>query len=341
VKYLFYISKYYSIAIIQPLMRLMDREERDYALLVNQSVWERLPQTMRSQRVFTSLSQAKEYQPDYVLVPGNFVDHRIPGMKVQIFHGLGVEKDAHFRIRHFFDAYFTSGPYVTQRFLAMQQKHPYFEVRETGWLKIDGILSWQGDDPRQTLQIPSGKRVILYAPTFSRSMESARELAAVIPRIIKEDEYWLFKFHLLMPQELIAPFQDIDPAKGRIHTQEDITICLHASDVLISDTSSVVYEFYALDKPVITYKSIARPHKALDIRDASQLRAAINRCLDDPEELKLIRNEAMAEVNPYLDGSIAKRTLAALDSLSPKEFPRPGKPLNLFRKLKTILQRHN
>jgi len=49
----------------------------------------------------------------------------------------------------------------------------------------------------------------------------------------------------------------------------------------------------------------------------------------------------MAEVNPYLDGSIAKRTLAALDSLSPKEFPRPGKPLNLFRKLKTILQRHN
>lgn len=331
-RYLFYLSKSYSIAIIQPLARLLENEGRDFALYVSERVKSRLPQEMSRRKVFTSLREATIYHPHYVIVPGNFVDYRIPGVKVQVFHGLGVEKEAHFKNRHFFDVYLTSGPYVTQRFMVMRQKNPYFEVIETGWLKMDAILSFSTENIRAQLGIPEGKKVILYAPTFSRTMQSSAELARVIPKIIKEDEFWLFKFHTLMPRELIAPFKELKPQNCAIFEQQDISICLHASDLMISDTSSVVYEFIALGKPVITYKSIAREDKAYDIRQPEKLRSAIDYCITRPEELMQRQAGAIAEVNPYLDGTIARRTLQALDSLDPASFPHKGKPLNLFRK---------
>jgi CDP-glycerol glycerophosphotransferase (TagB/SpsB family) len=331
-KYLFYVAKLYSIAIIRPLAELLDLEGRDWALFVSDSVDRRLPEDLKQKQVFTELKAAIAYRPSFVIVPGNFVDHRIPGVKVQIFHGLGVEKESHFKIRHFFDVYLTSGPYVTQRFMKTRAKNPYFEVIETGWLKIDSILKYPAEGIRERMAIPPGKKVILYAPTFSRTMESAAELASVIPAIIRDDEYWLMKFHQLMPKELIEPFSDLDSGKARLIKDDDITPCLHAANLLISDTSSVVYEFMALDKPVITYKTISRPDKAFDIRSKEALRDAIEKCITYPKELKVKRDRAMAEVNPYLDGSIAQKTLKALNCLDPDSFPRPGKPLNLFRK---------
>lgn len=47
-----------------------------------------------------------------VLCPGNFVDFRLPGIKVELFHGIGIEKPSHYKIRRFFDLYLTSGPVV-------------------------------------------------------------------------------------------------------------------------------------------------------------------------------------------------------------------------------------
>ena len=55
-----------------------------------------------------------------------------------------------------------------------------------------------------------------------------------------------------------------------------------------------------------------------------------------PDEFSTQRHQAMQAVNPYLNGDIARRTLAALDSLDPKSFPRKGKPLNLFRKAQVL-----
>lgn len=335
-KYLFYLAKRYSISIVQPLVELLQAEDRDYAFYVSERVYHRLPAYLKQKPIFRALKDAINYQPDYVIVPGNFVDHRIPGVKVQIFHGLGVEKASHYKIRHFFDVYLTSGPYVTQRYEQMRPKKPYFEVIETGWLKIDAILSAPEQDLRQHYHIPEGKKVILYAPTFSSKMESSSQLIHVIPSIIAEDEFWLFKFHALMPNELILPFLSLSPDQALIVQEDDITPALHLADLMISDTSSVVYEFFALDKPVITFNAIGYRDKTLNISRADQLRAAIDRSLQAPDEFATQRHQAMQAVNPYLDGDIARRTLAALDSLDPKSFPRKGKPLNLFRKAQVL-----
>ncbi len=335
-KYLFYLSKQYSISIVAPLVIYLKETGREYAFYTSARVKNAIHEKHPEVKILGTIQEAKEFNPDYVLAPGNFVDFRIPGIKVQLFHGLGVEKPVHYRIRHFFDVFLTSGPYVTERFLEMQKKYKYFDVIETGWIKLDFILNYPQELIDAVKDVPKDKKLILYAPTFSTTMESATELMDTIHNEMQDDEYWFLKFHELMPQEQIAKFRDIDSSKARIITREDISPYLHLSDLMISDTSSVVYEFLALDKPVITYKTIGRTQKAHDITSPNQLRDAIDYCLSYPDELKKRRDVAMGEVNPYLDCKTAERIVNELEKLNPADYPKKHKPLNLIRKMQII-----
>jgi len=335
-KYLFYLSKAYSISIVQPLVSYLEQNKRDYAFFVSAKVENAFPEEWDKNRIVRNLREAKTYKPDFILVPGNFVDFRIPGIKVQVFHGLGVEKPVHYTIRHFFDVYLTSGKYVTDKFLSLQKKYKYFDVIETGWLKMDWILNYPAEDLKLSYKIPTDRKIILYAPTFSSKMESASELMTIIPKIIRNNELWLLKFHELMPDNLIKPFKEIDESLVRIISANDITPYLHISDIMISDTSSVVYEFLALNKPAITYKTIAKKNKAKNITDANSLREAIDECISYPEYLRQQRDMAMEEVNPYLDGKTAERIVVALERLNPTDYPKKHKPLNLIRKWQII-----
>ena len=137
-----------------------------------------------------------------------------------------------------------------------------------------------------------------------------------------------------MPKRLISAFEKL-PA-SRIISDADITPYLHLAELMITDTSSVLYEFYALGKPVITFRAQINPDKALNITEPKALRDAIDQCLKQPELFKERRKEAMRQVNPYLDGKIARRTLEALDGIAPESYPKTGKPLHLFRKLHQI-----
>ncbi|MEJ2546143.1 MAG: hypothetical protein P8Y99_18930 [Calditrichaceae bacterium] len=90
-KYLFYIAKAYSIPIVQPLVTYLEEQTADFRFYVSEKVRERKPEKWCHNKILTRLKDARQFKPDFVLCPGNFVDFRIPGMKVQLFHGLGVE----------------------------------------------------------------------------------------------------------------------------------------------------------------------------------------------------------------------------------------------------------
>jgi len=336
-KYLFYISKNYSIPIVLPLVEYLSNTNERFAFFVSQKVYENCPNDWRQFPMFRELQQVIAFQADFVIVPGNFVDFRIPGKKVQIFHGLGVEKKSHYKIRHFFDIYLTSGPFVTDQFKKFQNKYKYFMVEETGWPKIDYILQYPADNIRKEMNIPDGKKVVLYAPTFSNKMQSATDLIDIIPRIIKDDEIWFFKFHELMDKEVIAKFQSEGSDKFVLIDSFDITPYLHAADVLISDTSSVIYEFMVLDKPIITYRTQSRSDKGIDIFQPEELRPALDRCLTNPTEFQANRKKQLLEVNPYLDGKICERVFETLSDIQKhNKFPKKRKPLNLFRKAQLL-----
>ena len=240
-KYLFYIAKIYSIPIIKPLAAFLKSSEDEFSFFVSQKVLNQFPEEWADHKIFGNVHEAIAYKPDFVITPGNFVDFRIPGLKVQIFHGLGVEKKSHFKIRHFFDIYLTSGPYVTEKFKKLQQQHKYFFVEETGWPKIDYILNYPSEKLRKKFDLPDDKKIILYAPTFSKKMQSANDLLPIIPEIIQNNEIWLVKFHELMDKEVIKYFKKQNDKSIKIIDTYDITPYLHLADVIISYTSSVIY----------------------------------------------------------------------------------------------------
>ncbi len=335
-KTLFYISKTYSIPIIQPLMHYLKQRNNRFAFFVSSKVWERLPEEWHDFQVFRYYREAIQYRPDIVICPGNFVDFRIPGIKVQIFHGLGIEKSSHYRIRHFFDVYLTSGPAVTNRFKQLQRRYRYFLVEETGWPKIDYIVGYPSQNIRKNFKIDKNKNVILYAPTHSRKMRSAEELLPVIPKITRDDEVWFIKFHEFMEKDVIRKFYYQRSGSIKIIDDYDITPYLHLADVLVSDTSSVVYEFMALDKPVITFRTLYRQNKGINISDPSELREALDRSIKNPEEFHKQRMHHLQEVNPYLDGKISERVFHSLEKIMTRGLPQAHKPLNLIRKFQIL-----
>ncbi len=334
-KYLFYTAKQYSIPIIIPLIDFLKKTGEDYALFVSAKVQKSLPEEWKEIPLITNSAAAIAFAPDFVITPGNFVDFRIPGIKVQIFHGLGIEKASHYKIRHFFDVYCTSGPVVTERFNRLQKRYKYFLVRETGWPKVDYILNYNPIGLKNRYGIPLDKTVILYAPTFSRKMESASVLLPLVPEIARENEIWIIKLHELMRKDVKRTLTDTKSDRIKIIDTWDITPLLHISDCLISDTSSVLYEALIVNKPVVTYKTLSRPEKGIDISDKAQLRQAVDDALKTGVTEK--NNNCLNEVNPYLDGTIAENVFRELNDIKQNDLlPKRHRKWNVFRKLQIL-----
>jgi len=337
-KLLFYLSRNYSIPVVAPIIRAIDTSRNDvtYHFYVSEAVAAIWPIDWDRNKVLNGLKEVRAFHPDFVLCPGNHVDFRMPGLKVQLFHGVGVEKKSHFEIRHFFDVYCTSGPFVTERFKALQIKYKYFHVIETGWPKFDHLLNPANLFSGPPEGLDEGKRVILYAPTFSRRLESASTLSDTLLAILKEDEHLLIKFHELMPQDLKDKFLHHNNHRIKIIEEGDITPWLHMANLMISDTSSVVYEFMALRKPVITYRSKSLEEKALNIQNPHELRSAIDLLWEQPDFEASKRWQYLSMVNPYLDGKASERILNALDEILDQKIKPKRKPLNLFRKAQVL-----
>jgi hypothetical protein len=341
VRYLFALEHAYSIPVVAPIVDELERRgaAADVAFLVSGEARVHVPASWVGPRLLPGVEAARRFAPDFVLTAENVVDFRLPGIKVQLFHGVGVEKESHYGIRHFFDVYCTSGPMVTARFRALARAHGYFRVEETGWPKFDHILATRPPASAPNPYRRDGvRRVVLYAPTFSRRLQSAEDLSALFPAVIRDDECWLLKFHELMPPALVARFRDL--ARNVVLLGPgDITPALHAADVMISDTSSVVYEFLCLGKPVITYRARANVDKAFNIEQPSELRPALDLLLADPDHGRAAREAVLRQVNPYVDGQVAANVLAALERVRSEGLPLGGrKPLNLFRKARYLWQ---
>ena len=116
-----------------------------------------------------------------------------------------------------------------------------------------------------------------------------------------------------MDKEKISEYQNMAGDSLKVLGNVEITPYLHASDIMISDTSSVVYEFMVLDKPVITYKTISNSDKCYNIEHPSELRAALDFCFTKPEEIVKKQQEFLKQVNPTLDGEISEKIFKSLD----------------------------
>ncbi len=329
-RYLLFVSKPYSFEILRPLQRAIRARGDEAAWFIHGIA---NPALAPGEMWLKTVADVKQFNPAAVFVPGNWVPDFFPGLKVQIFHGFGIEKKGHFRIRGFFDLYCTHGPATTGPFEALARQHCYFSVVETGWPKMDPLF--QNDDTAPLVLPGADRPVVLYAPTFSPSLSSAAALRETIAALARDARWqWVVKFHPKMAADEVAAYHKLQGPNLIVADSERVLPLLRRADVMVSDTSSVVSEFLLLDKPVVTYRTTSPGSHVIDIQQPTELESALTRALQHPTDVMTGAREFIAQMHPYRDGKSSERVLQAADAtIKDGQIARARKPLNLYRRL--------
>jgi CDP-glycerol glycerophosphotransferase (TagB/SpsB family) len=325
----------YSFSILRPLEIAARARNVDVLWYVGPAIVQRFPYRADS-AVTSSIAELEGFAADAIFVPGNDVPYYLRGVKAQIFHGFAGEKKGHFRIRGYFDLYLTQGPYFTCRFEALRARHRNFDVAETGWPKLDQLFDGSINTAALSAKycITAGRSVVLYAPTFSPSLTSAQALLRQWQALAATTDWViLIKFHPLMEPAVVQEYRNAFAASANIHIvdDDDITPLLMIADVMVSDTSSVVYEFLLLDKPVVTYKSSARDIHWCDIDTPQALESMCREALAGG---RLRDNPVKDAYHPYTDGQSAARMLDAVEAYIRQHSVPDKRSLNWFRRRK-------
>lgn len=332
----------YAIDILYPLYEYATNQEMDVLwyihtpkININQFAWR------DHVNYSTSIQEVYNYNPDVIYVPGNIVPYYLPGVKVQVFHGYAAEKKDHWIIRRYFDLYLTQGPFFTQKFKELSLQYGDFDVVETGWAKQDWIkknIHTFDQEKEQILKRHNKKQVVLYAPTFSPKLTSLPHIKeALIDLVASKDIVLLLKFHPLTKQEWVDEYKKIADKEPNIIwiSENNVTKYQLMSDLMISDTSSTVYEFLLLNRPVITLNSIAKDIYWTDISNPSDLNDAFDIALNDKEAIAK-REWIVQNYDPYMDGKVCERMFKAVKDYIEKNGVPEKRDLNLWRKYTSI-----
>lgn len=331
----------YAIDILNPIQIEAEKEGNNKVLwYVHQKNIPNFP--LRQDVLWTnSIQEVYNFFPEVIFVPGNIVPYYLPGVKIQVFHGYAAEKKDHWVIRRYFDLYFTQGPFFTKGFSKLAKKYGDFEVLETGWPRQDWIKEHLHafDEEKYTLLQQSGrKKLVLYAPTFSPSLTSLPYLKdALVKLVTEEDVLLIMKFHPLTKKEWIEEYKALAKKHDAIVWIDDFGVTKYQimADVMISDTSSTIYEFLLLNKPVITFRAVAKDLYWKNITEPSSLCRAYQEVLTDNKSIQL-RQWIIDNYDPYLDGEVAHRMLeGARDYICRHGIPRK-RSLNIWRKYTSI-----
>lgn len=110
---------------------------------------------------------------------------------------------------------------------------------------------------RHRYAIPPDKRVILYAPTFrGESVGVARADGLPDWRVLRDaladDHVLLVRLHPFVREDLVID-RELDGFLTDVSDHPEINDLLHVADVLVTDYSSVIFEFALLGKPMVFF----------------------------------------------------------------------------------------
>lgn len=286
------------------------------------------------------------------LRPGYEIIRRQTRFVCAMAHGLG-RKQAYFTDAPLdADIRFTEGP---QHASALRERFPDLPIELTGMSKLDPLFSSESNEQslRDRYQIDPGRPVILWAPTFYPS--SLEVLSRPVARIASHTGYqWIIKPHhfTLFPRQrrykrqrksLFRLEAKTDSIQVLPPEEYSILPWLKIGDVLLSDTSSTLFEMVALNKPVVQCKKYKKRwnhllfpsrlyRKRLDtattdpfqfavtLSSGRGLETALETGLRDPEWLREGRQQTREHLFHRLDGQASQRIVTrALAGLTTDE----------------------
>ena len=339
-RYLFFVNQPYSYSILRPLQAAIRARGDEVAWFV--AGCSAAPLREDELRLET-VRDVMAYGAVATFVPGDWVPWFFPGIKVEVFHGLarnkrGHESEAesdHYRIRGWFDLYCTHAEGDTARFRELAERKGFFSVAHTGWPKLDPLLKEARSDGG-----PGGENdrpTVFFASTFSRSVTAAPELYDAIARMADSGRWhFLVTLHPKMDSEWVARYRALaGPNLTFIESDEDLIPYLPQADVMLCDTSSIMFEFMFLDRPVVTFNTRMPGPWLIDVGEPTEVESALERALQRPESLVSAMRAYCRELHSCMDGRSSERVLEAVDWFLHEEHLRLGrKPLNLWRKLR-------
>lgn len=337
-KYLFFVNAEYCYPILRPLQEAIRRRGDQVAWFVVEAS----PAPLAADEThLTTFEAVNAYRPDAVFAPGDWVPYFFPGAKIEVFHGIArnkrgttEENSEHYRIRGWFDLYCTHAEKDTQRFQQMADRLGTFRVVKTGWPKLDPLFQ---DIGRYRSRPVNDVPTVFFASTFSPSITAAPELAETIERL-SSSEHWRFiaTLHPKMDAEVVDRFRSIrNPFFEYVPAGSDLMEPMARADVMLCDTSSIMYEFMLFDKPVVTVRTRNPGPYLIDVAGAGEVETALRQALSRPPGMMAAARELCRERHEFEDGRSSERVLDATEELCDRyiDLLKP-KPLNLIRKIR-------
>jgi CDP-glycerol glycerophosphotransferase (TagB/SpsB family) len=208
-----------------------------------------------------------------------------------------------------------------------------------GFPKLDDLVNgtWVPADIRRGLGLDPALGTVLYAPTFSTANSLQIHGEALVGALLATGRNVIVKLHdrTLVPSTQYTGGVDWPARLARFDAHPRFALAraaeagpyLSAADVLITDHSTVGFEFAVLDRPVIVVDAPGLQHAArIDdakwqqlramsdvVEDLDGLRCAIERAFADPGRLRAARAQARdLFAHP---GTATERALAAVYEL--------------------------
>jgi hypothetical protein len=172
----------------------------------------------------------------------------------QIGHGIGAKESYYSQSDSGTTVRFVEGEYKTSRLRNMYPNNKFIDV---GFSKLDPILNGEvcGFD-LESLNLDPSKKTIIYAPTFYPS--SIERFPKNFPEEFQEFNIIIKPHYFSLSKEKYRGQRKLLKHWGKYNNVylakvEDYSLVpfMAVADLLISDTSSAIIEFAALDKPVI------------------------------------------------------------------------------------------
>jgi CDP-Glycerol:Poly(glycerophosphate) glycerophosphotransferase len=176
---------------------------------------------------------------------------------VQIFHGLSFRNRAVREENAGYDHYFVLGPYMRRAF----ERRGLFSAGDArlvsvGFPKTDRLLggTLEREGIVRELGFSGERPVVLYAPTGARgnSLETCGE--ELLGRLDGAERYDVIVKPHDHPKNAIDWYERLARLEGdhlRLLRTSDTVPALVASDLLISDASSIANEYLLLDRPIV------------------------------------------------------------------------------------------
>lgn len=279
----------------------------------------------------------------------NFVERAQPlraKVRVQVFHGVSFKNCAVTEKTYSYDRLFLPGPYHRRRFLERglyRDGDPKLQM--VGMPKLDRLVDGTLDRTQILLskQLDPSLPTILYAPTGDRGNSLNRQGEAILDTLLALPINVIIKLHDHASPDPAVTFDWREKLRQfkheRLHVDfgSDVVPLLAAADILISDASSVAFEYTLRDRPIIFIDVPEilhgkRAEGAMDldtwgrkggdvVKEAKELADLIPRLLENPNEKSEIRRAIAKDLffEPGTAAARATRTLYDLLDLDPPE----------------------